>query len=105
MLRKVSIPFKREGTCEPEESTAGRKEFCVSIPFKREGTCEHMSRFFCVLMALVFQFPSNGKVHVNSPYFAPSRAVAPYTQKQTRTARGFFSTKIWSKNPINPCKH
>ena len=39
---KVSIPSKREGTCERSchDSWVRRLEICVSIPSKREGTCE-----------------------------------------------------------------
>ena len=36
----VSIPFKREGTCELRGSDTGGFGVLVSIPFKREGTCE-----------------------------------------------------------------
>ena len=36
----------------------------VSIPFKREGTCEREGIFWIGILTL-FQFPSNGKVHVN----------------------------------------
>ena len=41
-----------------------------------------------------FQFPSNGKAYTKRPYFKPSRAVAPDTENQTRTARGFFLAKF-----------
>ena len=38
----------------------------VSIPFKREGTCELERHGSSVTRFYLFQFPSNGKVHVNS---------------------------------------
>ena len=39
----------------------------VSIPYERESTCElkHLIEF-AELMRHKFQFPTNGKVHVNS---------------------------------------
>ena len=37
----VSIPFKRESTCERENKKSESEDRCVSIPFKRESTCEH----------------------------------------------------------------
>ena len=36
----VSIPFKREGTCERILKGLPSSDDRVSIPFKREGTCE-----------------------------------------------------------------
>ena len=87
----VSIPFKREGTCEqnnPNTVIDGKVEsfnslqtgrnirtlrlvvkqgrfFCVSIPFKREGTFEHET-VNETEQVVKFQFPSNGKAHSNS---------------------------------------
>ena len=52
-----------------------------------------------------FQFPSNGKAYLNGPQFAPSLAVAPERQNQTRAAQGFFCFKIYPKNPANPRVH
>ena len=38
---EVSIPSKREGTCEQHETRLTQvEESLVSIPSKREGTCE-----------------------------------------------------------------
>ena len=40
---RVSIPFKRESTCERSMNKTiqrARVAFGVSIPFKRESTCE-----------------------------------------------------------------
>ena len=75
--------------------------FCpvvVSIPFKRESGFKRfllgIGKFFQEEM---FQFPSNGKVDSNRPYFKPSGAVAPYVQNQTRTARGIFLSKFNAK--------
>ena len=89
----VSIPFKRESTCEPEtevnnneskafqfpsngkarvnmqnECDGGLQGGPVSIPFKRESTCEHKWKSFGFGL-LGFQFPSNGKARVNIQMF------------------------------------
>ena len=75
----------------------------VSIPFKREGTGEPTA-FVYIKKRLgntekKFQFPSNGKARVNSPYFAPSRAVAPYTPKpNANCARLFFCENSGQKS-------
>ena len=66
--KMVSIPFKREGTCEhprPPDDQGWVLEQ-VSIPFKREGTCEHV-RYGNIKQnpKAKFQFPSNGKARVN----------------------------------------
>ena len=62
----VSIPFKREGTCEQHHATAAKNIYAVaSIPFKREGTCEQVIAEEETDDGTVFQFPSNGKAHVN----------------------------------------
>ena len=56
--------------------------------------------FFLVVAAVfLFQFPSNGKAYTKRPYFKPSRAVAPQTQNQTRTARDFFKQNFSPKIP------
>ena len=61
----VSIPFKREGTCEhPRCVGYGISGHSVSIPFKREGTCERLN-VFPIFSNGAFQFPSNGKARVN----------------------------------------
>ena len=66
----------------------------VSIPFKRESPFGHKVLVADAKEYLMFQFPSNGKVLSDSPQFQPSPAVAPQSQNQTRTARGFFPAKI-----------
>ena len=38
----VSIPFKRESTCELNTGLFQISASHVSIPFKRESTCEHI---------------------------------------------------------------
>ena len=67
MNMNVSIPFKREGTCELVNArrthTTGPR--FVSIPFKREGTCEQGKAILTVRTRDWFQFPSNGKARVN----------------------------------------
>ena len=40
----------------------------VSIPFKREGTCEHRVDVLVDKPKQEFQFPSNGKARVNAFY-------------------------------------
>ena len=64
----VSIPSEREGTCErgyhPEWIGGGMS--LVSIPSKREGTCERIFTQTIGLTKCRFQFPPNGKAHVNS---------------------------------------
>ena len=88
---QVSIPFKREGICKVRGSNqSGRIPLLkVSIPFKRESIYKDGITLYTE-GDIKFQFPSNGKAYTKRPYFAPSRAVAPYTQNQTRTARGIF---------------
>ena len=53
----VSIPSKREGTCEHTlEAVADIRAEYVSIPSKREGTCElHYSR---TMVATLMSFHS-----------------------------------------------
>ena len=50
----------------------------VSIPFKRESVFRENTLLQSMHLEQPFQFPSNGKVYSESPYFKPSRAVAPY---------------------------
>ena len=66
---KVSIPFKREGTCEQIYYDEDGDEEYVSIPFKREGTCEQFEVEISVTVRVEFQFPSNGKARVNEIMF------------------------------------
>ena len=40
VMTRVSIPSKREGTCEPQRADSNLDGREVSIPSKREGTCE-----------------------------------------------------------------
>ena len=66
----VSIPSKREGTCELARLRQGLLDgtICVSIPSKREGTCElRNDTREQLIMRTMFQFPPNGKVRVNTP--------------------------------------
>ena len=37
----------------------------VSIPFKRETAFKHFVVFLIIVTLVVFQFPSNGKLHSN----------------------------------------
>ena len=63
----VSIPYERERTCEPKDSRAGhRGTNQVSIPYERERTCERFIYNPETGQYISFQFPTNGKVHVNS---------------------------------------
>ena len=65
MGKFVSIPSKREGTCEHDaivKDAAARLD--VSIPSKREGTCE-LATCYDAIEAYKFQFPPNGKARVN----------------------------------------
>ena len=39
--------------------------FRVSIPFKRESTFKQATHICCRALPCVFQFPSNGKAHLN----------------------------------------
>ena len=64
-IRVVSIPFKRESTCEPDPSRQTSTQRLVSIPFKRESTCELSKRQHKLSLKPQFQFPSNGKARVN----------------------------------------
>ena len=61
----VSIPFKRESISKVESITAGNDddEFIVSIPFKRESISKAKVAISNRPSALMFQFPSNGKVY------------------------------------------
>ena len=62
----VSIPFKREGTSKPSpKSAASLRRVIVSIPFKREGTSKLLKIQPNIGQATMFQFPSNGKAHLN----------------------------------------
>ena len=67
----------------------------VSIPFKRERACKEKETPIMSFEDNEFQFPSNGKGHAKRPYFAPSRAVAPYTPKPNANCAGLFSPKIY----------
>ena len=93
--------FRTENENAVETGNGGN----VSIPFKRESPFGPPNQGHFATPPNMFQFPSNGKVLSDSPQFQPSPAVAPYTQNQTRTARGFFSAKILPKIPTNPCNH
>ena len=72
-MAKVSIPFKREGTCEPASKRTIKATANVSIPFKREGTCE--LPLFCTQSG-------RGSVH-------------PKTKRELREA--FFAQKFGAK--------
>ena len=65
-MGSVSIPFKREGTCEQVVVEDDLDPTHVSIPFKREGTCERLNRRGIFASKDAFQFPSNGKARVNT---------------------------------------
>ena len=70
------------------------------------GKCiQSQSVFNLMCVQYLFQFPSNGKVYSERPYFELSQAVALECQNQTRAARGFFYFKIYPKNPANPRVH
>ena len=101
----VSIPFKRESVFrEVQLCLLATRRQQVSIPFKRESVFRAVSTDV-EIGDEEFQFPSNGKVYSERPQFAPSQAVVPKRQNQTRAARGFFYFKIYPKNPANPRVH
>ena len=62
----------------------------VSIPFKRESSWKALRGLYTDAVLLMFQFPSNGKVDSERPYFKLSGSVAPYAQNQTRSLHAFF---------------
>ena len=61
----VSIPSKREGTCELKSRILTIVGTIVSIPSKREGTCELKQVVESGIQQILFQFPPNGKAHAN----------------------------------------
>ena len=64
---KVSIPYERESTSERIEDAEGDEViFRVSIPYERESTCEQVEGQEEVVTEAQFQFPTNGKAHVNT---------------------------------------
>ena len=104
--KQVSIPFKRETAFKRSKSKTGsRKRRRVSIPFKR-GNCIQtyccQSRRHCHPQ---FQFPSNGKLHSNSPFLNSMGPWLHTPQHQTRTARRFFAAEITRENATNPHQH
>ena len=91
---RVSIPFKRESIYKDAGDLPAYTPIQeVSIPFKRESIYK-VPEMISVETVETFQFPSNGKAYTKRPYFAPSWAVAPDTQNQTRTVQGIFFQKI-----------
>ena len=63
----VSIPSKREGTCRRRDLERPHvRETVVSIPSKREGTCRRENTKSSKNEGGEFQFPPNGKAHVDA---------------------------------------
>ena len=88
---RVSIPFKREGTCELIAFAPDFTLIVVSIPFKREGTCELLGNLFRSDYEVEFQFPSNGKARVNA------------TAAESRRNRSTFQFPSNGKARVNSC--
>ena len=106
ILDKVSIPFKRETAFKllrkPSASTLAP---LVSIPFKRETAFKLTEADKVEKVQKEFQFPSNGKLHSNSPFLNSMGPWLHTPQHQTRTARRFFAAEITRENATNPHQH
>ena len=67
----VSIPFKREGSFREWQNphAAHRVSVIVSIPFKREGSFR-VESVVEIPLRNKFQFPSNGKAHSEASHWS-----------------------------------
>ena len=80
----VSIPFKREGVSGHEIIDSLNDPELVSIPFKREGVSGLVIGAVVRYRKGKFQFPSNGKVYLDSTgFWANAPIVTSFNSLQT----------------------
>ena len=102
---RFQFPSNGKGHAKQQKTWRTPPPWRVSIPFKRERACKEYMLPYRFPSHGLFQFPSNGKGHAKRPYFAPSRAVAPYTPKPNANCAGLFFSQnlpLKSHKPLWP---